>query len=195
MIDISKAEKIRGWMSVPELIWLAELANEAELVAEVGTFAGRSARAIGDSCHGILYCIDSYDPTNPGLVRQPGGPDLETKEDGNEIWGEAKWNLKDLIVTGKLVLLHMDSEAGFSWIAKNVGCDIFDFVFIDGDHEYNAVKRDIEMYSQLVKSGGWVVGHDYYECESIHPGVKRAVDETFEGSFEKLRGSLWRARI
>ena len=48
-----------------------------------------------------------------------------------------------------------------------------DFVFIDGDHTYEACKRDIIAWLPKVKEGGWITGHDYHEF----PGVKKAVDE------------------
>ncbi|OAD20179.1 O-methyltransferase-like protein [Candidatus Thiomargarita nelsonii] len=35
-----------------------------------------------------------------------------------------------------------------------------DFLFIDGDHSYNGVKQDYEMYSQLVNQGGRIMLHD-----------------------------------
>lgn len=35
-----------------------------------------------------------------------------------------------------------------------------DFLFIDGDHSYEGVKSDFEMYSQLVRDGGLVAFHD-----------------------------------
>jgi predicted O-methyltransferase YrrM len=49
-----------------------------------------------------------------------------------------------------------------------------DFVFIDGDHTYEACKRDIIAWLPKVKDGGWITGHDYHEF----PGVKKAVDES-----------------
>jgi len=36
----------------------------------------------------------------------------------------------------------------------------FDFLFIDGDHTYEGVKKDFEMYSGLVKKGGIIALHD-----------------------------------
>jgi len=35
-----------------------------------------------------------------------------------------------------------------------------DFLFIDGDHTYEGVKQDFEMYTPLVKAGGLVALHD-----------------------------------
>jgi predicted O-methyltransferase YrrM len=40
-----------------------------------------------------------------------------------------------------------------------------DFLFIDGDHTFEGVKSDFEMYSPLVRAGGFVVFHDI--C--VHP--------------------------
>ena len=35
-----------------------------------------------------------------------------------------------------------------------------DFLFIDGDHSYDGVKRDFELWSSLVKIGGVIALHD-----------------------------------
>jgi cephalosporin hydroxylase len=35
-----------------------------------------------------------------------------------------------------------------------------DFLVIDGDHSYEGVRRDIELYAPLVRAGGLVVLHD-----------------------------------
>jgi len=35
-----------------------------------------------------------------------------------------------------------------------------DFLFIDGDHHYECVKRDFEWYGSLVRKGGLIVIHD-----------------------------------
>jgi predicted O-methyltransferase YrrM len=35
-----------------------------------------------------------------------------------------------------------------------------DFVFIDGDHSYEGVKTDFEMFSRLVRRGGIIALHD-----------------------------------
>lgn len=54
----------------------------------------------------------------------------------------------------------------------------FDFAFIDGDHSYEGVKRDFEMYSPLVNEGGIVAFHDTIQNGSRHePGVVAFVGE------------------
>jgi predicted O-methyltransferase YrrM len=35
-----------------------------------------------------------------------------------------------------------------------------DFLFIDGDHSYDGVKKDFEMYNSLVRNGGIIAFHD-----------------------------------
>jgi predicted O-methyltransferase YrrM len=48
-------------------------------------------------------------------------------------------------------------------ILKLLGDDPLDFLFIDGDHSYDGVKRDFEMYSPLVRPGGIIAFHDIAE--------------------------------
>jgi predicted O-methyltransferase YrrM len=38
-----------------------------------------------------------------------------------------------------------------------------DYLFLDGDHTYDGVRRDFEMYAPLVRSGGIVAFHDIAE--------------------------------
>jgi hypothetical protein len=54
----------------------------------------------------------------------------------------------------------------------------FDWVYIDGDHSYEAVARDLEAWGRKVKTGGLISGDDYlWRDESGRQSVKRAVDE------------------
>jgi predicted O-methyltransferase YrrM len=43
---------------------------------------------------------------------------------------------------------------------------MLDFLFIDGDHSYEGVKEDFEMYSPLVRNGGLFAFHDIAESGS-----------------------------
>ncbi|QDU37477.1 hypothetical protein Mal4_17910 [Maioricimonas rarisocia] len=54
-----------------------------------------------------------------------------------------------------------------------------DFVFIDADHHYDAVKADVHAWWPKVRTGGLLSGHDYgvYGDATGAWGVRRAVDE------------------
>ena len=49
-----------------------------------------------------------------------------------------------------------------------------DAVFIDGDHSYEAVSKDLPFWWKKIRKGGWLLGDDYNSC---HPGTTKAVDE------------------
>ncbi len=53
-----------------------------------------------------------------------------------------------------------------------------DFLFIDGDHSYEGVRQDFDMYSALVRSGGLIAFHDILASDAPEGGyVKRLWDE------------------
>jgi predicted O-methyltransferase YrrM len=53
--------------------------------------------------------------------------------------------------------------------------DTIDILFIDGDHSYTGVRNDFNLYSNLVKSNGYIVFDDYRDA-THSPEVKPAVD-------------------
>jgi len=56
-------------------------------------------------------------------------------------------------------------------------CLALDFVYIDGNHSYKYVMRDMIYYGRMVKRGGWIGGHDYMMRRSPRVEVKQAVDD------------------
>ena len=66
-----------------------------------------------------------------------------------------------------LHLLREDSHAQSTLekVEALLGGEKLDFLFIDGDHSYEGVKRDFEMYSGLVGKGGIIAFHDI----AFHP--------------------------
>jgi len=67
----------------------------------------------------------------------------------------------------KLYLLRADSHSQetLGKIKNILDGRKVDFVFIDGDHTYEGVKRDFEMYSPLLSSSGLLAFHDIV----VHP--------------------------
>ena len=60
-------------------------------------------------------------------------------------------------------------------ILKNIPDSYFDFMYIDADHTYEAVKKDLELCKIKTKPGGIIAGHDYNKEKFC--GVVDAVNE------------------
>jgi predicted O-methyltransferase YrrM len=52
--------------------------------------------------------------------------------------------------------------------------DYYDFIYIDGLHTYDQVKKDITNYLPKIKKGGFIGGHDYH---TNWQGVMDAINE------------------
>lgn len=61
--------------------------------------------------------------------------------------------------------------------AKNYKDDSLDFVFVDGDHEYDGCKADIVAWLPKIKSGGILAGHDYGWCQGVRDAVHAVLGE------------------
>jgi predicted O-methyltransferase YrrM len=70
----------------------------------------------------------------------------------------------------QLTLLRGDSHSPLSLSKAKSALkgEELDFLFIDGDHTYEGVKKDFEMYSPLVRKGGLIAFHD---IKGHHLGV------------------------
>ncbi|WP_198372072.1 class I SAM-dependent methyltransferase [Roseomonas rosulenta] len=80
------------------------------------------------------------------------------------------------IEAGQVVLREGDS----STILKSYPPEFFDWIYIDADHSYEGVRRDIAAAVGCVKSGGFLVFNDYccFSHRELLPyGVMRAVNE------------------
>ena len=60
-------------------------------------------------------------------------------------------------------------------ILKKIDMSKIDFVFLDGGHEYQTVKSDLNLCREVIVNGGTVLCDDY--DLSYAPGVKKAIDE------------------
>src|SRR5205085_12501196 len=62
----------------------------------------------------------------------------------------------------QLISLESDSHDDATRAAPErvLGDERHDFLFIDGDHSYDGVRRDFELYRDLVRPGGLIAFHD-----------------------------------
>lgn len=172
------ASDIDGWMSIRELQWLSKIASDCELIIEVGSYKGRSSKALADNCIGRVYCIDPWDGfyyNDDGSINKG----IKTK-----VSDQFYNNLSNHIKSGRVIpLTGYGRDFKFAPEA--------DLVFIDGDHRYNEVIDDIARARSWIRNGGIISGHDYNQHG--WPGVKRAVDESFENV--KVVDTIWYVQI
>jgi len=76
--------------------------------------------------------------------------------------------------------LGLPSEEAWRGVPNNL-----DFVYVDGNHSYPYVKRDLEIYYPKIREGGLLGGHDF---GARSPGVPRAVLEFSERKSLTLEG-------
>ena len=84
--------------------------------------------------------------------------------------------LKNNILKNQVEILKMTSKEALRRL-ENIK---FDFIYVDGNHQYKFVKYDIENYFKLLNESGYLVGDDY-RIES----VKKAVDDFMENNKTK----------
>lgn len=94
--------------------------------------------------------------------------------------GYPKWRIpifKSFVSNGqRMYLLRRDSHdpATLDQVKGVLKGGKVDFLFIDGDHTYEGVKKDFEMYSPMVKRRGLIAFHDI--CAKL-PGTGCEVDK------------------
>ena len=173
-MNIDKALVIPGWMTKEELTWLAQQASEHIMIAEVGSWFGRSARAMADNTEGRVFCVDHWlgseystsvsDWFITNLVSHSGGP--------VEVFNKFKMNVHDLLGTRIVPIKSSSVEAARLFQERT-----FDMVFIDGRHEADSVRQDIQLWSRLLADGGLICGHDYTDTCSVKPVVDEMIPE------------------
>jgi predicted O-methyltransferase YrrM len=95
-----------------------------------------------------IYAVDSY----PSFVDWDGTRITEERQ------SETKQRcFTKLSVFGEKVVFIHDTSTNFS---KQVLDEELDFIFVDGDHSYEATLADITNYWPKVKKGGIFAGHD-----------------------------------
>lgn len=79
-------------------------------------------------------------------------------------WQEHEYTFGDFRGKKKDSVTFIVGDAGVvaDQVSKVLDGSKLDFVFIDADHSYDGTKKHFELYSSLVREGGWVGFHDIY---------------------------------
>lgn len=155
------------------LLYALTRSMKPAICVEIGSARGKSACYIGmalkENGLGKLYAIDPHSPTH---WNDPGSVDSFSIFCANI----AALGLKEQVT----IVRSTSEDASRSWHYP------IDLLFVDGDHTYEGVKRDWELFSPHVRPFGFVVFHDTmwdfppycdYDYARAEMGVPRFVDE------------------
>jgi len=152
--------------------WLNDYAPK--LGAEIGVKEGRFISYLLNAFPSLrMYAVDPWE-------QQPECNEDYLEWDFNGIYNTYKNNVFKNV--NRVIELKEYSKTA----AEKVADGSLDFVFIDAQHDYDSVKRDIELWQPKVREGGLLSGHDYHPK---FPGVVQAVDEKFNPM--KGANSIW----
>ena len=159
--------------------------KKPKVFLEVGVFHGVTARNVCE----LLYKMHRQDFKYVGL-------DLfeETLENQNEVIPNTKFsnpiknfyfnyikkqNPYSLESVNDLLKKFKDNasliKGNSNTILKKIDMSKIDYVFLDGGHDYQTVKNDLNCCREVIINGGTVLCDDY--DLSYAPGVKKAIDE------------------
>lgn len=200
--DLDQALAVPGHLHADQAALLchaAKICPDGPII-EIGSFKGRSAvfiaRGMKPTNH--LHAIDPFMGGAIGSRRdraesQASGLDGDY---GYELWETFNRSLDRLGVTERVTPIRaLSQDARTDWSAPVA------MVWIDGDHRYDGVRRDIEDWTPLVMPGGFAAFHDTHPAYSGHPTgcVRKAIIDSglaTGGTFEtylELR-NLWMFR-
>lgn len=143
--------------------FLAHFSDRPIVAVEVGSWVGQSslswieqAQVRGKALR--LYCVDTWGMSElktvvPGLALPPDTIFSAFFHRVHSVVGE---NNPRGIPSYILPIQRQSTEAAVLFADQSLN-----LVFIDGSHDYNSVKADIQAWARTVKPGGFLAGHDY----------------------------------
>lgn len=134
--------------------------------AELGVWKGDFSAQLLETRPTTLHLVDPWEfqPTLPDAWY--GGAKAGSQEDMDAIYEAVKQRFADR----PEVIVHRATS-----MAVELGP--LDWVYIDGDHRYEAVRDELAKYEHSMRPGGVIAGDDYHDKGWWEGGVKRAVDE------------------
>lgn len=151
--EVKRSETVGSRLDLAELLNHHKMVRAVEIGTDRGVFASQFLRRWrGEQ----LYCVDPYLPYTE--MNHDRTPDLMM----------AVHNLAPH--SDRCRILRMTSDEAAKLIPKGWA----QFIYIDGAHDFESVKKDMRTWWDMVDEGGIIAGHDY---DNEHPGVMRAVTE------------------
>lgn len=188
---LSKYTGVPGWESTAEEEALIQLAREympdrGGVLVEIGVEYGRSTAEFAFACkdkpNTRIVSVDLF-PDNHHIAGQHGGLLAVWRQNLIEAGVQNYDNVT-------LEPIQGNSAAVGQYVWNNTPIDL---LFIDGDHSYEGVRKDIANWWGYLKPGGIIIFHDYSKGDDshyLHKEVKRAVDEIF--NHPGIREGYWK---
>ena len=151
---------------------LMETMPKNAICAEIGVWEGEfSQEILVKLTPKKLYLIDPWKFMPEYKERWYGGGIAKSQADMDGIYK----SVKKLFADRKHVILKRKPS---SKAVRDFRNNYFDWVYIDGNHSYDHVKEDLELYLPKIKKGGYLAGDDYLSPWGLlnNYEVKRAVD-------------------
>lgn len=161
--------------------FLLQMIPKNSVCAEIGVWKGEfSEQIIKVVKPQNLHLIDPWKYIASYSNRWYGGTIAQNQKDMDKIHEKVGSKFKK----EKCVVIH---RCGSEKAVRKFKDEYFDFVYIDGDHSYEFVKKDLEDYLPKVKKNGYIIADDYsFWKVLLGYEVKRAVDGFIRDN-EKLK--------
>jgi len=182
MVTMKSKKMLRRWDAIASRLDL----TQHIVGAEVGVWQGKMSEQLFLTIPNLfLYLVDRWCVTPKGDSYFDGS--IKLARLGQQEFNNAYTNTLKKVNTwkGKYSVLKMESVEA----AKNVKDGCLDFCFLDGDHSYEGVTRDIKAWYPKIKSGGWICGHDY--AHEMQGKVKEAVHDMLGYNIEVDINRTW----
>lgn len=153
--------------------WLVKSLPRDSVGAEIGVFRGEfSALILRELKPRKLHLIDPWLFRNdPPYDRAWYGSGVGSQEGMDGIYEGIRHTFKQPNIS-----IHRGKS---SELASSFPDGYFDWVYVDGDHCYEAVKNDLALYAPKIRVGGFLCGDDYDNSGWWSDGVTLAVQEFF----------------
>ncbi len=179
---------IDGWLTVDEAVTLYDLARAVPTgghVVEIGSWQGKSAVVLGKGLEGRgldgkgldsnggarLHCVDPFNadgcaPSLPLFAAQRAQHTCSLRAGFER--NLARHRLRQ----------RVEIWQGYSHEIAPRFPHAIDLLFIDGNHDYEAVRQDFALWAPKLAEGGVICLHD--ACDKF-PGVKQLIAEEIDG--------------
>lgn len=156
--------------------FLLEMLPKHSVGAEIGVHMGDFSRQIIEVVSPKeLHLIDPWEHQTSATYKNSGfGGLAKNGQDEMDERFESVCSRFDQEIREEQVAIHRGYSAD---VLEQFPDEYFDWVYIDGNHLYEYVKKDIALSFRKTKSRGFITGDDYNDGGWWEGGVKKAVDE------------------